>query len=76
MRAFQVVESIELVKKIADRHQAGEFDFAANMAEQKTLWSARKEAMWSLLSLKTEHSEVWSTDVAVPLSRLSDIIGQ
>ncbi|KAI9883253.1 MAG: hypothetical protein M1823_004972 [Watsoniomyces obsoletus] len=69
-----VAENIGLVKEITKRHGAGEFDFAANKGEQKTLWSARKEAMWSLLSLKTEHSEVWSTDVAVPLSRLSDII--
>jgi len=43
--------------------------------EQKTLWSARKECLWSMLALRKEGDDVWSTDVAVPLSRLPDIIG-
>ena len=30
--------------------------------------------VWSMLSLRKEGSEVWSTDVAVPISRLPDII--
>ena len=30
--------------------------------------------MWSMLSLRESGNEIWSTDVAVPLSRLPDII--
>ncbi len=44
--------------------------------EKKSLWSARKEALWSMLALRKDGTEVWSTDVAVPLSRLPDIIGK
>ncbi|KAF3903315.1 hypothetical protein AA313_de0200568 [Arthrobotrys entomopaga] len=40
------------------------------------LWSARKEALWSMLALREKSGDVWSTDVAVPLSRLADIIGE
>ncbi|KAF2757360.1 D-lactate dehydrogenase mitochondrial precursor [Pseudovirgaria hyperparasitica] len=70
-----VQENIRAVKSISKQHKSAEFEFAMTPEEQKTLWSARKEALWSMLALrKDEGSEVWSTDVAVPLSRLPDII--
>ena len=69
-------ENIQLVQTIAKAHKAGEFEFARDAAEQKTLWSARKEALWSMLALRQSGSEVWSTDVAVPMSRLADLIGE
>ncbi|KAI9813870.1 MAG: hypothetical protein M1832_006082 [Thelocarpon impressellum] len=69
-----VEENIDVVKAIAFRHRAGEFEFALDAAEQAKLWSARKEALWSMLALREKGAEVWSTDVAVPISRLSDLI--
>lgn len=69
-----VRENIGLVKAIARAHKGGDFEFAASPAEQKLLWSARKESLWSMLALRKDGSEVWSTDVAVPFSRLADII--
>ncbi|KAI9757368.1 MAG: hypothetical protein M4579_003482 [Chaenotheca gracillima] len=69
-----VRENIDIVKAIAKSHRGGQFEFARDAAEQKTLWSARKEALWSMLAMRESGAEVWSTDVAVPLSRLSDII--
>ncbi|KAF2488893.1 D-lactate dehydrogenase mitochondrial precursor [Lophium mytilinum] len=69
-----VQENTAMVKTIAKMHKSGDFEFAIDAAEQKTLWSARKESLWSMLALRTEGLEVWSTDVAVPLSRLPDII--
>jgi D-lactate dehydrogenase (cytochrome) len=70
-----VQDNIATVKEIAKRHKAGEFEFARNDKEAKLLWSARKESLWSMLALRKRGEEVWSTDVAVPLSRLADIIG-
>ncbi|GME64776.1 D-lactate dehydrogenase [Neofusicoccum parvum] len=69
-----VRENIETVQQIARANRCGEFMFAADEAEQRELWSARKEALWSMLALKGEDEEIWSTDVAVPLSRLAEII--
>ncbi|KAL2054085.1 hypothetical protein ABVK25_005624 [Lepraria finkii] len=69
-----VKDNIRMVKSIAQAHQGGNFQFADNEQEAKQLWSARKEALWSMLALKEDGQEVWSTDVAVPLSRLPDII--
>jgi len=50
------------------------FEFTADAEEQKQLWSARKESLWSMLALRKGDEQVWSTDVAVPISRLPDII--
>ncbi|KAK7712169.1 D-lactate ferricytochrome c oxidoreductase [Botryosphaeria dothidea] len=69
-----VQENIKLVKAIAQAHKAGKFEFTVDPADQKELWSARKEALWSMLALREGDLDVWSTDVAVPLSRLPDII--
>ncbi|KAF2857012.1 D-lactate dehydrogenase mitochondrial precursor [Plenodomus tracheiphilus IPT5] len=69
-----VQENIQMVKSISREHKSGDFEFAASPEEQKTLWSARKESLWSMMALRREGDEVWSTDVAVPISRLPDII--
>jgi D-lactate dehydrogenase (cytochrome) len=69
-----VQDNISVVKSIAKNFGAGDFEFAKDEASAHTLWSARKEAMWSMLSLRKSGNEIWSTDVAVPLSRLADII--
>jgi D-lactate dehydrogenase (cytochrome) len=65
---IQVQENISMVKDIAKANKGGNFEFAASPEEQKTLWSARKESLWSMLALRRDGDEVWSTDVAVPLS--------
>jgi D-lactate dehydrogenase (cytochrome) len=72
-----VAEDIALVRAISRKNYSGEFIFAMNQVEQQALWSARKEALWSMLALRDERdgNAVWSTDVCVPLSRLPDMIG-
>lgn len=72
----QVDDNVKTVRSITKQHRSGDFEFAIGIEEQKKLWSARKEALWSMLALREEGSDVWSTDVAVPLSRLPDIIGE
>ncbi|KAI1852003.1 hypothetical protein JX265_008191 [Neoarthrinium moseri] len=69
-----VQEHISLVQRITKGHKGSNFEFAKDQREQKLLWSARKESLWSMLALRKDGEEVWSTDVAVPFSRLADII--
>ena len=71
---FGVKDNIRVVKAITKAHKGGDFEFAKTPKEAAVLWSARKEALWSMLSLRQTGEEVWSTDVAVPLSRLPEII--
>lgn len=70
-----VADSITLATALAQQNKADTFEFAQNDQEAHDLWSARKQSLWSMLALRTEGSEVWSTDVSVPISRLPDIIG-
>lgn len=47
-----VKEQIALVKAIGKTHKSQSFEFAKNQAEAHDLWSARKEALWSMMALK------------------------
>ncbi|KAI0011380.1 FAD-linked oxidase-like protein [Xylariaceae sp. FL0662B] len=69
-----VKENISRVQSITKHNKGGNFEFAKDLREQKLLWSARKESLWSMLALRKDGDEVWSTDVAVPFSRLADLI--
>ncbi|OTB02888.1 hypothetical protein M426DRAFT_13133 [Hypoxylon sp. CI-4A] len=69
-----VQDNITRVQAITKNNKGSNFEFAKDALEQKLLWSARKESLWSMLALRKEGEEVWSTDVAVPFSRLADII--
>ena len=72
-----VKEQIDIVKKIAKAAGSQSFDFARNKEEAAELWSARKEALWSVMAKRRDESDhVWTTDVAVPISKLPDIIEQ
>ena len=69
-----VEDNITQVEGIVQANYGGDCEVAKTEGEVNLLWSACKEALWSMLSLRDEGDEVWSTDVAVPLSGLPDII--
>ena len=72
-----VREQISLVQNLAKSTGSKSFEFAKSADEAAELWSARKEALWSVMAKKRDSSDlVWTTDVAVPISRLPDIIEQ
>jgi D-lactate dehydrogenase (cytochrome) len=68
-----VTEQIKIVKEMAKNNIS--FEFATSDDEAKELWSARKEALWSVLAMKRDPMDhMWTTDVCVPISKLSEII--
>lgn len=70
-----VKEHVNIVQGLAKKAGSKTFEFARNQEEGDELWSARKEALWSVMAQKKNDSDhVWTTDVAVPISRLPDII--
>lgn len=70
-----VKEQIGIVQMLAKQCRSKKFEFARNADEARELWSARKEALWSVMAMRRDGSDhVWTTDVAVPISRLPDII--
>ncbi|RKF64247.1 D-lactate dehydrogenase, mitochondrial [Erysiphe neolycopersici] len=70
-----VNEQIQSVQRIAKLTGSKSFEFAKNQEEQNDLWSARKQALWSTMALRDNVDDrVWTTDVAVPFSRLLEIV--
>lgn len=70
-----VKEQIGIVQKMAKSAGSTSFEFAKGDEERAELWSARKEALWSVMAKRRDDGDhVWTTDVAVPISRLPDII--
>jgi D-lactate dehydrogenase (cytochrome) len=64
------------VQAMAKKAGSVSFEFAKSEQEKEDLWQARKEALWSVMA-KAEGDDdmgVWTTDVAVPISRLPQII--
>ncbi|KAI9783180.1 MAG: D-lactate ferricytochrome c oxidoreductase [Peltula sp. TS41687] len=70
-----VKEQVATVQRIAKANGSATFEFARNDDEAAELWSARKDALWSVMGLKRDEADrVQTTDVAVPISRLPDLI--
>jgi D-lactate dehydrogenase (cytochrome) len=69
-----VKESMERAGVISGRFRGDDFRVATSDAEMNDLWSARKQALWATLAVRPEGTQIWSTDVAVPLSRMAEII--
>lgn len=70
-----VREQILQVQTISKTCKSESFEFATSKEERTELWSARKNALWSVMALKQNpEDQVWTTDVAVPISKLPDII--
>ncbi|KAL9565159.1 hypothetical protein ACKAV7_010804 [Fusarium commune] len=69
-----VQDSIKLAKEVASSNSCRSFEFAKTEDEMQSLWSARKQALWANLAVRPEDTQIWSTDVAVPLSRMAELI--
>lgn len=53
-----VKDNISSVQAIARRNSGSNFEFAKDAREQKLLWSARKESLWSMLALRKDGEQV------------------
>ena len=71
-----VEDSTNASKSIATIHGGTEFVSATDEKTMDALWSARKSALWAMLAIRPEGTQIWSTDVAVPLSHLAEIVEQ
>jgi FAD/FMN-containing dehydrogenase len=71
-----VKDSINAAQALAKAHQCTTFEKASTKDEMDALWSARKVALLASLAGRPEGTQLKSTDVAVPLSRMAEIIGK
>ena len=68
-----VKEQAELVQAIAAEHGGGEFKWTTRQEERTHLWQARHDVTYANKALRPR-SEIWATDVCVPISRLAECI--
>lgn len=61
----------EIIRTVAGRVP---FQFAQTKQDEHDLWAARKEGLFTMVATRPPGTILWSTDVAVPLSRLAEII--
>ncbi|KAJ5707776.1 FAD-binding domain-containing protein [Penicillium malachiteum] len=70
----EIEESIQRTQKILPLYKGDKLEFASSKTDRDNLWAARKEAIWAIIATGPEGSQIWSTDVAVPISRLAEIV--
>ncbi|KAG8787511.1 hypothetical protein FRC16_001548 [Serendipita sp. 398] len=64
-----------VTKQILERHGSMKIQFANGNEEARTMWDHRKGALLAILGY-IKDSEVWSTDVCVPVSNLPKLVRQ
>lgn len=70
-----VQEQVDVLSAVAKRYDRQSFESSSDPERINALWSARKTALWSLIAQKKHPDDQFlSCDVAVPISRLADII--
>lgn len=70
-----VKEQSELFGEIASDFGGIDFEWTSNNEERNKLWKARHDAYWSCRAVRPDAS-LYSTDVCVPISKLSDCISE
>ncbi|VZI16109.1 unnamed protein product [Fusarium fujikuroi] len=65
---------VKRVSQLIKPFTSDSFQVARTKQEEHDLWLARKEALFTMVSIRPPGTRLWSTDVAVPLSRLAEII--
>ena len=68
-----VDEQSELFGEISSDFGGKDFEWTSNNEDRSKLWKARHDAYWSCRAVRPE-AELYSTDVCVPISKLSDCI--
>ncbi|PTB67029.1 FAD-binding domain-containing protein [Trichoderma citrinoviride] len=69
-----VKDSAQAAQAICRQHGASTFDHVYTPKEMDQLWSARKLASLALVDAKPKDALMSGTDVAVPISRMADLI--
>ena len=68
-----VKEQAQSFKEISDEFGGGEFRWTDKAEERTKLWQARHDAAYACKAMRPG-TEIWSTDVCVPISRLAECI--
>lgn len=77
-----IAEQLEIIKGIVHEHNSLVFECSKSEEENEILWAARRAGLWSTLDYgkkvlaNKNDVQVWTTDFAVPISKMADLINQ
>lgn len=75
-----VDEQLKELKEVALKNNCLNIIFAENKEEEEELFSARKNAFYAILNYGRneidENVHLWVTDIAVPISKMSHVLGK
>ena len=72
-----VKEQVDILKELAKKHDRESFESSDEPETIAALWAARKIALWSFIAQKRHPDDKFlGSDVAVPISRLAEIIDE
>lgn len=75
-------EQLELIETISKENQLITLESSHNEEENAVLWSSRRSGLWSTVQYGSEILEdkddvqIWTTDFAVPISHLANVIAE
>ena len=75
-------EQVSIITEIANANKLIKFESLSNEQENAVLWAARRNGLWSTVDYgqkileDKDDVQVWTTDVAVPISNLARMIAE
>lgn len=75
-------EQVEVIEKITKNYNLIKFEKSHDEDENAILWAARRNGLWSTFDYGSKVLEdkndvqIWTTDIAVPISSLSKVISE
>lgn len=73
-------QQLGIIEKIARQHNLISFEQSKSEEDNESLWGARRAGLWSTFDYGSKVLEdkndvqIWTTDFAVPISRMADLI--
>ncbi|CAN3377296.1 hypothetical protein DIURU_003453 [Diutina rugosa] len=77
-----IKEQARIIQNIAQQNNLIEWEISTSEEENQLLWSARRQGLWSTIEYgkvvleDPNDVQVWTTDIAVPISRLAQVIDE
>lgn len=77
-----VKEQVQVIRDIAKQNNLINWETSTSEEENELLWLARRQGLWSTIEygkkvLKDPNDvQVWTTDIAVPISKLAQVIDE
>ncbi|CAN3476182.1 D-lactate dehydrogenase [cytochrome] 1, mitochondrial [Diutina catenulata] len=77
-----VDEQVKIIRDIAKSNHLCSWETSTSAEDNDLLWSARRQGLWSTIDYgrkvlpDPDDVQVWTTDIAVPISRLAQVIDE